>query len=151
MGAQGEPAGEEGRSEETEKMEVDEEVDSKKNLAQRKKELVKQLLRKIDEFTDMPRNVGDMLKEKWQQELQDIEQRRNDLLPEHQKTQKRSQKLQSLQDGKKQCQINLGKCVEEDEHLRSVIEDSHAKMEDNGHQIHRKSVADAEVDLEIGL
>ena len=40
------------------KMDVDEEVDGKKKLDQRKKELVKQL-RKIEEFTDVPRKVVD--------------------------------------------------------------------------------------------
>ena len=39
-------------------MDVDEEVDGKKKLDQRKKELVKQL-RKIEEFTDVPRKVVD--------------------------------------------------------------------------------------------
>ena len=48
------------------------------------KELQKQL-RDIEKFTDVPQEVGDVLKEKWQQELQDKEHRRNDLLPEHQK------------------------------------------------------------------
>ena len=44
-------------------MEVDGKVDSKKKLDQRKSELVKQM-RKIDEFTDVPQNVVDELKEK---------------------------------------------------------------------------------------
>ena len=47
--AQGEPATEEGRLDDNEKMEVDEEVDRKKKLDHRKKELVKQLAN-IDEF-----------------------------------------------------------------------------------------------------
>ena len=34
----------------------------------------------------------EVLKGKWQQDLQDVEQRRNDLLSEHQKMQNRSQK-----------------------------------------------------------
>ena len=75
-----EGAGEEGKPEEFGKMEVDEEADSKKKLDQRKKEFEKQL-RKIDAFPDMPQSVVFGPKEKWQEELQDIEQRRNDLLP----------------------------------------------------------------------
>ena len=67
-------AGEEGKPEEVGKLEVDEEVDSKKKLDQREKELQKQLW-KIDEFPDGSRGVVDEYKEKWQQELQDIEQR----------------------------------------------------------------------------
>ena len=44
-------------------MEVDGKVNSKKKLDQRKRELVKQM-RMIDEFTDVPQNVVDELKEK---------------------------------------------------------------------------------------
>ena len=61
-------------------MEVDEEVDSKKKLDQRRNELQKQL-RKIKKFTDVSQSVVDEYKEKWQQDLHHIEQRRNDLLP----------------------------------------------------------------------
>ena len=43
---------------------------------------------------EMPHSVGDTLEQKWQQELQDIEQRRNDLLPEHQKKSQHSQSQQ---------------------------------------------------------
>ena len=73
--AQGESVSPEGRFEEDGKIEVDEEVDSKN---QRKKEVQKQL-REIERFTGVPQDAQDVLNEKWQQELQDIEQRRNDL------------------------------------------------------------------------
>ena len=72
----------------------------------------------------MSRIVVNEHRGKWQQEVQEIEQRRNDLLQEHQKMQKRSQKLQSLQDKKKQCQKNMGKLAEENGQLRIVIENS---------------------------
>ena len=48
--------------------------------------------------------------------------------------QKGSQKLQSLQDRKKQCQKDGSKRAEEHERLRNVIEEPHAKMVDNGHK-----------------
>ena len=70
-------------------MNVDEEVDGKIELDLWKKDLLK---RYINECPDVPQAVQGMLKETWQQELQEIEQRRNDLLPEHQKMQKRSKK-----------------------------------------------------------
>ena len=38
---------------------------------------------KIDECPDMLQSVEDVLKEKWQQKLKDVEQRRNDLSAEH--------------------------------------------------------------------
>ena len=62
------------------KMEVNEEVGSKKNMDQKKDNLQKQL-----RDLEKPQDIQRKLKEEWQQELQDVEQRRNDLLPEHQK------------------------------------------------------------------
>ena len=73
-------------------MEVDEEGESKKQLEERKKRLQRQV-RDIQKFTDMDTLLLEGQKERWQQELQEIEQKRNDLLSEHQKMQKRSQKL----------------------------------------------------------
>ena len=71
------------------------EVNGKKKLDQRKKEQQKQL-RIIGNFAGVPQALQDVLKETGQKEPQDKEQRRNDILPEHHKMQKRSQKLQSL-------------------------------------------------------
>ena len=61
---------------------VDEEVDSKKKWNLRKKDLLNQL-RYIQRMSGYV--AQGMLKETWQQELQDVEQRRSDLLLEHQK------------------------------------------------------------------
>ena len=95
-----EDAGAEGTFAEEGKI-VDEEVDSKKKLDLRKKDLLNQLHDTSNACPDMPQLAQGMLKEAWQQELQDIERRRNDLLPEDQKMQK-TQKLQSSQDKKEQ-------------------------------------------------
>ena len=70
-------------------------MDSKKKLDQRKREIVKQL-RKIDEVQELPQDTVDEQKVVWRQQLKHIEQRRNDLLPEHEKLQKLSLKLQSF-------------------------------------------------------
>ena len=75
----------------------------------------------------MPQAVRDMVKS-GQQELQDIEERRNDLLLEHQKMQERSQKLQSLQDRKKQCWEGLGKWGGDSERIRNEFEERHAQI-----------------------
>ena len=114
-------AGEEGKPEEVGKLEVDEEVDSKKKLDQREKELQKQF-RKIDEFPDRSRGVVDQYKEKWQQELQDIEQRmicRCSI----KKCRKRSQKLQCLQDRKNQCQKDMTTWVGDREKAKNEIQE----------------------------
>ena len=55
------------------------ELDSKKKLEQQKREIVKQM-RKVDEITDLPQDLFDERQEMWRQNLQEIEQRRNDLL-----------------------------------------------------------------------
>ena len=90
--AQGEPASDGGSFQEIVKMEVEEEVDIKNELDQRKKELQKQL-RRITDFPVVPQDLQDVLNEKMQQELQDVEQRRNDLLPEHQGMRKKVAKV----------------------------------------------------------
>ena len=43
----------------------------------------------------------------------------------------------------------MAKWAEDNERLRNVIEDSHAKMEDNGPKKQKESVAEAELDEEI--
>ena len=102
------PAGEEVRFEEGREVEVDGEVDSKKKFDQRKKELVKQM--RTMSLLMCRGRVVDQRHEKWRQELQEINQRRNDLLPEHQKMQKMSQRFQ---DKKKLCKKKTNQLAEE--------------------------------------
>ena len=52
------------------------------------------------------------------------------ILPEHQKMQKRSQKLQSLQDRKKHCRKDLGKWAGASERVRNEIEEKHAQLQE---------------------
>ena len=51
-------------------------------------------------FSCVPKEFQENLKSNLQQQLQELEQRRHDLMPEHQKAQKRSQIIQSIQDKK---------------------------------------------------
>ena len=92
---QGDPAG----LEEDWNMDCEEEVENKKKLDEQRKRLQKQL-RDLEKFTCMPQDIQSKLKETWQLELQDIEQKRNDLVSEHQhqRAQKRSQNIRSIQD-----------------------------------------------------
>ena len=75
-----------------------------------------------EKLTDMEQHLVDEQKEKWQQELQDIEQQRNDLLAEDQWMQKRSQTLHSLQFKKKQCPKDPGKRDGEMERIREKLQ-----------------------------
>ena len=58
---------------------------------------------KIEDFTDLDEEFKESQKEKWQQELPQNEQRRNDLMPGHEKTQKISHKLQRLRACQTKC------------------------------------------------
>ena len=82
-------------------MEVDEEVDNRKKLDEQRKRLQKEF-GGSDKFSDMDQMFRDGQDEKWKEELQEIEKKRSELLLEHQKMQKRSQKTQSLQKKKKE-------------------------------------------------
>ena len=75
QGAQGDSTRRECGFEEDWNMEVDEEVDNKKKLDERRKRLQKQL-REIDKFSDLDQVFQDGHKEKWKYELQEIERKR---------------------------------------------------------------------------
>ena len=79
QGAQRASEKEEVRSEEDWTMDVEEEAGRGRQRQ----------LRDIEKFADVSKEVVDTYREAWQQELKDTEQRRNDLLPEHQKMQKK--------------------------------------------------------------
>ena len=61
-------------------MDCEEEVLNRKKLDEQRKRLQKQL-RDLEKFACMPQDIQSRRKEEWQQQLQDIEQKRNDLLP----------------------------------------------------------------------
>ena len=63
---------------------------SRKKLDEHMKKLQKEL-RDIEKFSCIPKEFQDSLESNLQQQLQEVEQRRHDLMPEHQKVQKRSQ------------------------------------------------------------
>ena len=60
-------------------------------------------MRDIGKLTCVEPAVREAQKEKFMCLLQEVERKRADVLPEHQKIQKRSQKLQSLQEKQKHC------------------------------------------------
>ena len=71
-------------------------------MKQRKKR--QQELREVDRLSFVSKEMQESLKESLQHQLQEVEKRRNDLMPEHQKAQKRTQKIQSLQDKRRNLQ-----------------------------------------------
>ena len=125
------------RLDEGEKIEVDEEVDNKKKLDQKKKDLQKQM-RDLEKFTCMQQDTQSRLKGTWQRELQDIEQKRNDLLREHLQMQKKISKVAELHDKKRQYQKNVGKWAREVERSRNEIEEKDAQLQELGRKIQKK-------------
>ena len=101
-------------------MEVDEEVESKKKLDEQRKE-----------------------------ELQEIEQKWNDLLLEHQRMQKKSQKLHSLQDNKKKCLKDAGMCEEEMEKVRDEIAEREAHFQELAQKSRNFQMAADDLEEEI--
>ena len=72
---------------------------------EQRKRLQKQL-REIDKFTDMDPMFQEGQKEEWKEDLQEVEQKRNDLLQKH-------QKMQCLQDKQKKCHKDACACDED--------------------------------------
>ena len=83
------------------------------------------------------------------QELQDIAQRRNDLLPEHQQMQKSRRSCKVCRTTRSSARRIWGSGLKKNGQLRSVIDKSHAQMEENCQQIHAESLVEAELDMDI--
>ena len=83
-------------------MEVEDEAESRKKLDEQKKK-PRKALREVDRLCFASQEVQENLKESLQHQLQEVEKRRHDLMPEHQRVQKKSQKTQSIQDKRKIC------------------------------------------------
>ena len=70
-------------------MDVEDEAESRKKLDEQKRKLQKEL-RDLEKFSCVPKEFQESVKSNLQQQLQEVEQRRHDLVPEHQNVQKRS-------------------------------------------------------------
>ena len=140
---QGEPTRRGSGLEEDCQMEVEEETDCKKKLDEQRKSLQNQL-RDIEKFMDMEPMVLDS-----QNKRSSLEKQKTELLPDHQKVQKRSQKLQSLQEKKRHffkeaCEEEMWKVNEEVEERRVRFE---ALSERSGSC--RRTAVDLEDEIEI--
>ena len=68
-------------------------AESRKKLDEQRKRLQRQL-RDVERLTDLPQETQSGIKENLQRQLHEFVQKRHDLLPEHQRVQKRSQEIQ---------------------------------------------------------
>ena len=96
-------------------------IESRKKLDEQRKKLQKEL-RDIEKLSCVSKEVQDCLKNDLQQQLQEVEQRWHDLMPEHQRVQKRSQKIQSVQYKRRNLQKESTAAKEE---MRKIREDIH--------------------------
>ena len=128
-------------------MDCEEEVENRKKFEEQRRRLQK--MRDLEKNTCMPQDFHSRLKEEWQQQLQEIEQKRHDLLPEHLRVQKRSQKIQRIQDKKRNM---LKETVAAEEEMRKVREEIN-KREGRFHQLSRQvdsnRMATAELEAEL--
>ena len=108
-----------------------------KTKDEQKKSLQRQP-RYIEKFACMDRVFKDRQKEIWKEELQEIERKRTELLPE-QKMQKRSLKLQSLQDKQRNHLMNACACEEEMQMLSEEVEERKALFETRLRALSEKS------------
>ena len=81
-------------------MEVEDATEIRKKLDELEKKLQKEL-RDVDRLSFVSKEVPESIKESLQHQLQEVEKRSHDLMPEQQKAQKKSQKIQSIQDKRK--------------------------------------------------
>ena len=103
QGGQGLPPRRESGMEEEVGMDFEDEIESRKKLDEQRKKLQKEL-RDVEKLSCVSKEVQDSLKNDLQQQLREVEQRRHDLMPEHQRAQKRSQMIQSIQDKRRNQQ-----------------------------------------------
>ena len=82
----------------------------------------------VGEEVENKKKLRDGQKEKWKEELQDIEKKRNKLLPEHQKMENSSQKMQSLQDKKRHFLKDACACDDEMRKVRDEMEERQARF-----------------------
>ena len=100
-------------------MEVEDEAESRKKLDEQKKKLQKGL-RGVDRLSFVSKEMQESIKESLQHQSQEVEKRRHDLMPEHQ-AQKRSQKIQSVQDKIRNLQKDSNAAEEETRKLQEEI------------------------------
>ena len=95
---------EEGDSEEVWRdcLEVEDDAECRRKLDEQRKKMQRDL-REVERLSFASMEMQENLMESLQHQLQEVEKRRNDLMLEHQRVQKRSQKIQSTQDKRKTC------------------------------------------------
>ena len=151
QGVQCEPAGEEGRFEEDEKMEVDDEVDSKTKLDERKEKAAKN-------SCETSRS-SQMWSKVWWTGAKSSGSRSCTIRIKSEMISSLStkgwttglKKLQSLQHKKKQCQKDAGKCDGDVVRIRDEIAEREVRLQELFEKSQRIHSAEADLDEEIRI
>ena len=88
-------------------MEVEDDADCRRKLDEHRKQMQREL-REVERLSFASKKVQENLVESLQHQLQKVEKTRNDLMLEHNRVLKRSQRIQSIQDKRKYSERELG-------------------------------------------
>ena len=128
---------------------VEDEAESRKKLDDQKKKIQKEL-RDIEKFSCVPKELQESIKSNLQQQLlQEVEQRRHDLMPEHQKVQKRQQKTQSIQDKRRNMQEESAAGQQEMQSIREEIDRKEERFRQLSDKVDKNKMVDAEMAAEL--
>ena len=127
---------------------VEDEAESRKKLDDQKKKIQKEL-RDIEKFSSVPKELQESIKSNLQQQLQEVEQRRHDLMPEHQKVQKRQQKTQSIQDKRRNMQEESAAGQQEMQSIREEIDRKEERFRQLSDKVDKNKMVDAEMAAEL--
>ena len=128
-------------------MEVEDEAECRKKRDEQKQKMQKEL-REVCRLSSVSKDMQESIKESLQHQLQEVEKRRHDLMPENQKVQKR-QKIQSLQDRRRNLQKDS---IAAEEEMRKLQEDTRQKEERHlflSNKIDKNEMQDAEMVAEL--
>ena len=130
-------------------MEVEDDAECRRKLDEQRKKLQKEL-REVERLSCASKEVQENLVGSLQHQLQEVEKKRNDLMPEHQRVQKRSRKMQSNQDKRKICRKRAWrqekKCGKSEKKLCVWKEERFTLLSDN---VDKNTMADAEMEAEL--
>ena len=101
------------------------------------------------EMECVPKEFQESLESNLQQQLQEVEQRRHDLMPEHQKVQKRSHKIQCIQDKRRYLQKDSTAAEEEMRKLQEELKQKEERVLLLSNKIDKNKIQDAEMAAEL--
>ena len=147
---QGVPSRKEGDLEDVwgEDMDIEDENESRKKLDERKTKLQKEL-RDVERWSLISKEAQESIKEFLQHQLQGVEKRRHDLMLEHQKVQKKSQKIQSTQDKRRHLQKDSIAPEEEMRKLQEELKQKGERILFLSNKVDKNKMADAEMAAEL--